>query len=118
MKRKNNKGDLYKTILQGRKAIFLWPYITKCFVSLLKLDRSGVTTLEQRVQIIRDLPGDYWFPEKSRLQVQADVIEQATGNKESALDKSCQFTSSPYLVEFKNTMKYFKPGLRFVVKVW
>ena len=82
-----------------------------------KLHRSGVTTLFQRVQIIREIPGDYWFPEKGRLLVQADVIEQATGNKESAVDKSCQFTSSPYHVEFKNTPKYFKPGLRFVVKV-
>ena len=33
------------------------------------------------------------------------------------MDNSCHFTSSPYLVEFKNTLKYFKPGLPFVVKV-
>ena len=69
------------------------------------------------MQTIREIPGGYWFPEKRRLQVEADIIEQATGNKESAVDKSCQFTSSPYLVEFKNTPKYFKPGLLFVVKV-
>ena len=49
--------------------------------------------------------------------VQADVIEGATGHKEVVEDKSCQFTSSPYLIQFKNTPKYFKPGLRFVVKV-
>lgn len=47
-----------------------------------------------------------------------DVIERATGNKESAVDISCQFTSSPYLVEYINTPKYFKPGLRYVVKVF
>ena len=82
-----------------------------------KLDRSGITTVPQRIQIIQELPGDYWFPEKGRLLVEADVIEQATGNKESAVDNSCQFTSSPYLIEFKNTPKYFKPGLRYVVKV-
>ena len=76
-----------------------------------------MTTLSQRIQIIQELPGDYWFPEKGRLLVEADVIERATGNKQSAVDKSCQFTSSPYLIEFKNTPKYFKPGLRYVVKV-
>ena len=73
--------------------------------------------MTERIQIIRDLPGNLWFPEKSRLQVQVDVIERATGNKESVLDNSCQFTSSPYLIEYKNTPKYFKPGLRYVVKV-
>ena len=82
-----------------------------------KLHRSGITSLRGRVQSIRELPGDLWFPEKSRLLVQADIIERATGNKERAVEKSCQFTSSPYLIKFKNTPKYFKPGLRYVVKV-
>ena len=77
-----------------------------------------MTPLQERVQTIRELPGHLWFPEKSRLQVEVDVIERATGNKESAMDKSCQFTSSPYLVEFKDTVKYFKPGFNFVAKVW
>ncbi|KAL9988942.1 hypothetical protein ACROYT_G003438 [Oculina patagonica] len=82
------------------------------------LDRSGVTSIPQRIQVIRDIEGGvYWFPEMSRLVVQADVIERATGNKETVVDKTCQFTSSPYLIQFKNTPKYFKPGLRFVVKV-
>jgi len=81
------------------------------------LHRSGITSLRGRVQSIRELPGDLWFPEKSRLLVQADIIERATGNKERAVEKSCQFTSSPYLIKFKNTPKYFKPGLRYVVKV-
>ncbi|KAJ7334577.1 hypothetical protein OS493_014901 [Desmophyllum pertusum] len=76
------------------------------------LDESGVTTVPERIQIIQDLPGDLWFPEKSRLLVEADVIEGATGNKETAVDNSCQFTSSPYLIKFINTAKYFKPGLR------
>ena len=82
----------------------------------LKVD-SSVTALHQRLQIIKEIPGNLWFPEKGRLLIEADVIERATGNKESAVDKSCQFTSSPYLIQFKNTPKYFKPGLRYVVKV-
>lgn len=82
-----------------------------------KLHNSGLTTLQERVRTIRDLPGDLWFPENSRLRVQADVIERVTGNKETAVEKSCQFTSSPYHIQFKNTLEYFKPGLPQAVKV-
>ena len=73
--------------------------------------------MEEKVEVIQDLLRR--FPEKGRrrLQVQAAVIERATGNKETAVDNSCHFTSIPYLVEFKNTLKYFKPGFPFVVKV-
>lgn len=82
------------------------------------LNESGTTPISANVQSIRRIDGGrYWFPEKSRLLVEVDVMDKATGNKESAVDNSCQFTSTPYLVEFKNTAKYFKPGLRYVVKV-
>ena len=73
--------------------------------------------MEEKVNFIKEIAADYWFPEKSRLLVQADVIERATGDKETAVDKSCQFTSSPYVVEIKDTLDYFKPGLPFAVKV-
>lgn len=87
------------------------------FYSSKKLDSHGVAVVKEKVEVIRDLLRA--FPEKGgrRLLVQAEVIERATGNKETAVDNSCRFTSSPYLVEFKNTLKYFKPGLPFVVKV-
>lgn len=73
--------------------------------------------MEEKVEVIRGRLEA--FPEKGRrrLQVQADVIERATGNKETIVDNSCHFTSKPYLVDFKNTLKYFKPGFPFVVKV-
>ena len=73
--------------------------------------------MKEKVEVIRDLLRA--FPEKGRrrIQVQAYVIERATGNKETVEDNSCLFTSSPYLVEFKDTLKYFKPGMPFVVKV-
>ena len=85
---------------------------------MFQLDGSGNTTLTEKVQTIKDLPGNIWFPEKSRLHVQVEVIERATGSKESAVDNSCLFTSSPYIVEFKNTPNYFKPGFPFRAKVW
>lgn len=67
--------------------------------------------------MIRDLPGNIWFPLKARLLVQVDVVEAVTGNKATVEDRTCQFTSSPYRIAFKNTPRYFKPGLRYVVKV-
>lgn len=89
------------------------------FISLLffQLDTSGNTTLTQKVQTIKEVQGIIWFPEKSRLQVQVEVIERATGSKESVVDNSCLFTSSPYVVEFRNTPNYFKPGFPFRAKV-
>ncbi|XP_027048067.1 ophiophagus venom factor-like [Pocillopora damicornis] len=80
------------------------------------LHSSGVTTVPRRIQMIRDLPGNIWFPLKARLLVQVDVVEAVTGNKATVEDRTCQFTSSPYRIAFKNTPRYFKPGLRYVVK--
>ncbi|XP_078359507.1 A.superbus venom factor 2-like [Oculina patagonica] len=100
----------FSIVGSNRKVIPLSPHQTS-------LHRSGVTIVKEKVDIIQKIPSWLWLPVKWWLQVEADVIEQATGNKETAVDKSCQITSSPYLVEFKNTPKYFKPGLPFVVKV-
>lgn len=73
--------------------------------------------MEERVNFIKKRAGEIWFPEGGRLHVQADVTERATGEKETAVDKSCKFTSNPYLVEIIDTPKYFKPGMPFTVKV-
>lgn len=96
-----------------------WASLQFEFISLLffQLDTSGNTTLTQKVQTIKEVQGIIWFPEKSRLQVQVEVIERATGSKESVVDNSCLFTSSPYVVEFRNTPNYFKPGFPFRAKV-
>ena len=61
--------------------------------------------MEERVNFIKNVAGEIWFPER------------ATGEKETAVDKSCKFTSNPYLVEIIDTPKYFKPGMPFTVKV-
>lgn len=41
--------------------------------------------MQETVRAIQELAGDYWFPEKGRLLVQADVIEHATGDKGSVV---------------------------------
>ncbi|RMX42632.1 hypothetical protein pdam_00010273 [Pocillopora damicornis] len=84
---------------------------------LVLLDEKGTATVEERVNFIKNVAGEIWFPEGGRLHVQADVTERATGEKETAVDKSCKFTSNPYLVEIIDTPKYFKPGMPFTVKV-
>lgn len=87
-------------------------------VLFIQLHEHGFATVKESTLTLRRMKGgSLWFPEKSRLLVDVEVTERATGEKGVAVDSSCQFTSSPYMIEFKNTAKYFKPGLRFVVKV-
>ena len=79
---------------------------------------NGLATVKPSTLSLRRMKGgELWFPEKSRLLVEVELTDDVTGEIETAVDSSCQFTSSPYMIEFKNTAKYFKPGLRFVVKV-
>ncbi|XP_015753158.1 PREDICTED: complement C3-like [Acropora digitifera] len=87
-------------------------------VLFIQLHENGFATIKANTLALRRMKGgSLWFPEKSRLLVDVELTETATGEKRMAVDSSCQFTSSPYMIEFKNTAKYFKPGLRFVVKV-
>ena len=44
---------------------------------------------------------------KEHTQVRAEVTERVTGNTATAVDTSCQFTSSLYVIQFKNTPKYY-----------
>ncbi|CAN8002028.1 unnamed protein product [Ixodes hexagonus] len=46
----------------------------------------------------------------NRFVVEADVLDKATSKRESTVDDSAIFASSPYLVTFKSTPKDFKPG--------
>ncbi|KAK2565794.1 Complement C3 [Acropora cervicornis] len=88
------------------------------FFVVSTLHEHGFATIKASTLALRRMKGgSLWFPEKSRLLVDVELTETATGEKRMAVDSSCQFTSSPYMIEFKNTAKYFKPGLRFVVKV-
>ncbi|XP_067138118.1 complement C3-like, partial [Centruroides vittatus] len=55
------------------------------------------------------------FPQGSKLIVEVSVVDAATGNKEIARDDYCEFSKSPYLISFKNSLKDFKPGLISVI---
>ena len=85
-------------------------------IAILQLE-NGRRELTVRTQTIKDFPGIFWFPENGRLLIEAEVLEKATGRKEKAIDNSVLFTSTPYRIKFKNTAKYFKPALPFVIRV-
>lgn len=53
----------------------------------------------------------------NRFVVEADVLDKATSKRESTIDDSAIFASSPYLVTFKSTPKDFKPGTSTMIVV-
>ncbi|XP_015756257.1 PREDICTED: complement C3-like [Acropora digitifera] len=78
---------------------------------------GGKTDFVFRIDDIKAVPGLVWFPEGRRFQVEADVIEKASGKKESAIDNGIYFVRSPFKIEHQPTAEYFKPTLPFLVKV-
>ncbi|GFW56940.1 a.superbus venom factor 1 [Trichonephila clavipes] len=54
-----------------------------------------------------------WFPEieGSHLVVEATVMDDATGNKEVAVDAKGRFSKTPFVISFKRCLQDFKPGL-------
>nr|BAR45609.1 complement component 3-2 [Scolopendra japonica] len=71
--------------------------------------------LEKEIKA-KNLP---WFPniEKSRLIMEAEAIEQASGKRETTIVDNTVFTTSPYKISFKNSLKSFKPGFPYQVQV-
>ncbi|KAL1430063.1 hypothetical protein MTO96_015543 [Rhipicephalus appendiculatus] len=58
---------------------------------------------------------DALFAARARLVVEATVIEEATGIRESARSEQAVFSTSPYLVSTARSEKSFKPGFKFYV---
>nr|BAR45608.1 complement component 3-1 [Scolopendra japonica] len=84
--------------------------------SNLKL-RDGKSTITiRKSDIVKKLQ---WFPaiDKSVLIVEAEVIEQATGKRESEYDDSTIFTTSPYVIDLSRSLNEFKPGVPYQVQV-
>ncbi|EDO38193.1 predicted protein [Nematostella vectensis] len=78
---------------------------------------DGKSTLDVDSGFIKKHPSRPWFPDGRRLQIECDVIEEATGMRESAVDNSVYFVSTPFHVTTADTALFFKPGLPFVVKI-
>lgn len=69
------------------------------------VDRLG----EQRLRAL--------FEARARLVVEATVIEEATGIRETSRSEQAVFSTSPFLVSTARSEKSFKPGAKFYVTV-
>ncbi|CAH1241049.1 C3 [Branchiostoma lanceolatum] len=76
---------------------------------------DGFGFYEIDTQRIKDL--DLWFPEGSRLYLEAAVTEEAGGLREIAVLNSVRFETSPFKIGYDLTAEHFKPGLPFLVKL-
>ncbi|XP_056012206.1 complement C3-like isoform X2 [Ostrea edulis] len=59
----------------------------------------------------------YWFPDGARLHIEAEVMDQASGRKETSFDWSIVFALRPFKITVKDTRFYFKPGLSHEVLI-
>lgn len=59
----------------------------------------------------------YWFPDGARVHIEAEVMDQASGRKETSFDWSIVFALRPFKITVKDTRFYFKPGLSHEVLV-
>ncbi|XP_078580350.1 complement C3-like [Branchiostoma floridae x Branchiostoma japonicum] len=85
------------------------------FAQLQTEVNDGYGFYEIQTQRIKDL--DLWFPEGSRLYLEAAVTEEAGGLREIAVLTSISFETSPFKIGYDLTATHFKPGLPFLVKL-
>lgn len=63
--------------------------------------------------------GENWFAEYEgrRLYLEVSVLESASGLSENVSDISTKFVQSPYQFKWDRTVRWFKKGLPYEVKV-
>ncbi|XP_072015057.1 A.superbus venom factor 1-like [Amphiura filiformis] len=78
-----------------------------------KLESDGRATIELKTD------NSYWHARYSgkRLQIHVSVTEESSGKTESANNTQVMFVNTPYRFKWDNTVKYFKKGLPFEVKI-
>lgn len=87
-----------------------------CLFYIFQLNASK-TIFKLRNELVKNHLLIQKFPIGQRLQIEAEVVEKATGRKEKAIDNSIYFVESPFIINFDKTPKFFKPGLPFEAKV-
>ena len=87
--------------------------------TFFQLDMNGVYSFSVDLENLHDLGQEYQFPqlEGAILHVEATVRETYTGKSQTTIGRNTVFASSPYVVKFPRSSKYFKPGLPYVVRV-
>ncbi|XP_064639161.1 A.superbus venom factor 1-like isoform X2 [Lineus longissimus] len=85
-----------------------------------EIDRKSIENVAENIPlaISKDKFEKQQFPpEGTRLLIKVTVTEAATGKREQGSDSSAIFVTSPYVISYERTPRYFKPGLSFKVKV-
>ncbi|XP_006824683.1 venom factor-like, partial [Saccoglossus kowalevskii] len=80
---------------------------------------EGTAFFELPVEAFVTSLGENWFEdsEGKRLFIEASVTEDGTGLIENMTDNTAVFARSPYKFTFDQTVKYFKPGLPYELKL-
>ena len=78
---------------------------------------NGTAIFQVKMEEMEKGLESFWFPDGARLKIEADVLENASGKKEKAIDKNILFAHRPFELFKENSMKYFKPGLQYTLKV-
>ncbi|XP_077869264.1 complement C3-like, partial [Saccoglossus kowalevskii] len=80
---------------------------------------DGVAGFTVSIDKFEKTLGVDWFEEneEKRLLIEASVTEEATGSIENTTDNTAVFARSPYKIIFNQTVKYFKPGLPYDLKL-
>ncbi|XP_031570486.1 A.superbus venom factor 1-like [Actinia tenebrosa] len=86
------------------------------FVNTSKLN-DGKVQLKIDTSLLKNHALRPWFPDGRRLRIDADVVEQATGARESAVDSSIYFVKTPFHLSYESTAMYFKPSMPYVIKI-
>ncbi|GIX88821.1 complement C3, partial [Caerostris extrusa] len=80
--------------------------------------RDGTHLQKVETKEFADHPDIGWFPgiQGSHLVVEATVVDDATGNKEVAIDATGRFSKSPFWISFKKCLEDFRPGLVSIIE--
>ena len=75
-------------------------------VLLIQLHEDGFATIKASTLVLRRMKGgSLWFPEKSRLLVDVELTETATGEKRMAVDSSCPLRSTAPLTRSSSYLR-------------
>ncbi|XP_023225978.1 complement C3-like isoform X2 [Centruroides sculpturatus] len=93
----NKYGEIFPA---GTKSVAMKEGETK--ISLCTLDVLKMAKVE-------------YYSYKSILSVNVSVIDAATGMMKNSREERIKFVKSPFIISFKNSFKYYKPGIVSVI---
>ncbi|PVD21662.1 hypothetical protein C0Q70_17461 [Pomacea canaliculata] len=83
----------------------------------MELNDTGQVVVTIPVSELRLPVESVWFPTGGRLHLEAAVTEFASGKVARARDTSVVFAESLHVVKFTRSMRHFRPGLTYSLRV-